>query len=105
MPFSNPALSIAPYSKEMNAQLQLLETSSQDTKKLCRLIKANRNFAITYDELIEYKYQSGFILVCLLNKEKVVAKVAIGIKEVIFNQKSAIAAYVFDLRVDANYQR
>lgn len=102
-----------------------LDKNSTMFSILCGLIKAGRKFSDRYEEKL-LKYKEGFIIICRCfedpqaeKKAKTVdlkaadkkkrgflcGKTNVAIKEIYFKGKLVKAGYIFDLRVDDNYQR
>jgi ribosomal protein S18 acetylase RimI-like enzyme len=100
-----------------------LDKKSTMFSMLGGLIKAGRNFSDRYEEKL-LKYKEGFIIVCRCvgdpveagekkkakehdqsNKGFLCGKTNVAMKEIYFNGKLVKAGYIFDLRVDDEYQR
>lgn len=73
---------------------------------LCGLIRFGRNITLHYSDLLKYKgYREGMILVARVKNGPLIGKVCVGIKDTHLFGKSERAAYMFDMRIDVNYQR
>ncbi|KAL4510053.1 hypothetical protein ABPG72_010246 [Tetrahymena utriculariae] len=92
---------IQEFKPDFEKKLQNFENSFVTNKLLFGLIQVNRSYdKVTYEQYFNQKYGDGFILLLLdrENNNQLVGKVLFGMKEVLVNNTTFIAAYIHEMR-------